>query len=94
MARAINGVPNVTWKIGRNPKPVLKPVKTLGALAAIVFTALVIGASVPTCAIAQGSGCSDSCKAAYGACYKSTANRSACEAQLQRCLQGCLAAKR
>ena len=68
--------------------------KTFGALTAIVLTALVIGTAAPSCAIAQGSGCSDSCKAAYGACYKSTNNRAACEGQLQRCLQGCLAHKR
>jgi hypothetical protein len=56
----------------------------------VALTTLGIGASVPTCSVyAQGAGCADGCRAAYGSCYKSTANRGACEAQLQRCLQGC-----
>jgi hypothetical protein len=48
------------------------------------------GSSVPCSA--QGS-CSEGCRSAFAACYRSTSNRSACEGQLQRCLQGCLASK-
>ncbi len=60
-----------------------------------VLLALMLSASGPTCGVqAQGSGCSDNCKAAFGACYKSTANRAYCEMQLQRCLDGCLSSKR
>jgi hypothetical protein len=60
------------------------------ATAAAVLLLLVGGSSLPCSA--QGS-CSDGCRAAFGACYKSTSNRAACEGQLQRCLQGCLASK-
>lgn len=57
--------------------------------------ALLLSASGPSCGVyAQGAGCTDSCKAAFGACYKSTANRGACEMHLQRCLEGCLMSKR
>jgi hypothetical protein len=72
--------------------------KLLSKVLAVVGGVLVGGivtAAVPTCtAFAQGSGCSQSCKAAYGDCYKSTQNRSACQTQLQRCLEGCIASKR
>ena len=64
------------------------------ALVALLAT-LCLAASEPSCQVlAQGSECSDSCKAAYGDCYKGSHNRNACEAQLQRCLQGCIAGKR
>jgi hypothetical protein len=64
-------------------------------LVGIAASTLAMGASVPVCPVAaQGAGCSEGCKAAFGACYKSTANRAACEAQLQRCLQGCISARR
>jgi hypothetical protein len=60
-----------------------------------VLLALLLSASGPPCVVqAQGSGCSEACKAAFGACYKSTANRNYCEMQLQRCLEGCLSSKR
>ncbi len=63
-------------------------------LSAMALGAL-LSASGPTCGVlAQGTGCSDQCRAAFGACYKATANRAACEMQLQRCLDGCHAAKR
>jgi hypothetical protein len=56
---------------------------------------LLLSASGPTCGLqAQGTGCSDQCRAAFGACYKATSNRAACEMQLQRCLDGCHMAKR
>lgn len=64
-------------------------------LAAIAVSTLAMASSVPLCPVAaQGASCSEGCKAAFGACYKSTANRAACEAQLQRCLQGCISARR
>ena len=43
---------------------------------------------------AQGAGCSDQCRAVFGACYKATANRAACEQQMQRCLERCIQTKR
>ena len=65
--------------------------KAAGAL----LLAVLLSASGPSCGVyAQGSSCSDGCKAAFGACYKSTANRAACEMQLQRCLESCLMSKR
>jgi hypothetical protein len=65
------------------------------AVLGVVLVGGVVTASVPTCTVfAQGSACSQSCKAAYGDCYKSTQNRSACQSQLQRCLEGCMAGKR
>ena len=65
--------------------------KAAGALA----LALCLQASAPGCAVlAQGAGCSEACKAAFGSCYKSTANRAACEAQMLRCLEGCILSKR
>jgi hypothetical protein len=51
-----------------------------------------IAAAVAVCsspAVAQNA-CSSGCRAAYGACYKSTHDRSRCQAQLQRCLEGCI----
>ncbi len=45
--------------------------------------------------LAQRAGsCRSSCWEAYGACYKSTSNRQRCQAQLQRCLDGCIRSKR
>lgn len=66
--------------------------RTVALVAIALMAAFLSQASIPSCAIAQ-SGCSEQCKAAYGSCYKATANRAACEAQLQRCLQGCIAGK-
>ena len=66
-------------------------VQTFGRTAGALLLAAVLSASGPSCGVmAQGSGCADSCRAAFGACYKSTANRAACEMQLQHCLEGCL----
>lgn len=66
------------------------------AKAAIALVlAVLLSASGPSCGVwAQGSGCPEACKAAFAACYKSTANRAACEMQLQHCLENCLLSKR
>ena len=70
-------------------------VRTLTSWGSALLLAAVLSASGPTCGVlAQGSGCSDACKAAFGACYKSTANRAACEMQLQHCLDNCLMSRR
>ena len=42
--------------------------------------------------MAQAS-CPDQCRASYGQCMKSSANRPACQAQLDACLKSCSAAK-
>lgn len=68
-------------------------IRSLAIIAIALVATAFMSAGVPTCANAQG-GCSEQCKAAFGSCYKATANRAACEAQLQRCLQGCIAGKR
>ena len=66
-------------------------VRRIGIAAAAAVLMLLVGGSTLPCS-AQGS-CSDSCRAAFGACYKNTSNRAACESQLHRCLQGCLGSK-
>jgi hypothetical protein len=65
------------------------------ALVAVLALALLLGGDGrgPCPAGAQG-GCTAECRAAFGECYKATNNRSACEAQMQRCMQGCIASKR
>jgi hypothetical protein len=66
-------------------------------VAAAVLIAVVGGLAVltwtPCSANAEGS-CSTSCKAAYGSCYKKSQDRSKCQAQLQRCLEGCIRSRR
>ncbi len=68
-------------------------IRSVAIVAVALMATLFMSAGAPTCAVAQ-AGCSEQCKAAYGSCYKATANRAACEAQLQRCLQGCIAGKK
>jgi hypothetical protein len=71
------------------------PVTRLHRIVGAVLLGVVLSASGPSCgSVAQGTGCSDNCRAAFGACYKATANRAACEQQLQRCLEHCHMAKR
>jgi hypothetical protein len=61
-----------------------------GLAAALLGLALVAGVGGwPAGAEAQNA-CSSGCRAAYGACYKSTHDRSRCQVQLQRCLEGCI----
>jgi hypothetical protein len=74
---------------------VTAPFARMHRMLGAVLLGVVLSASGPTCgSVAQGTGCSDNCRAAFGACYKATANRAACELQLQRCLDNCHAAKR
>ncbi len=61
-----------------------------GALALLVALG---GLLSPTETRAQGS-CRATCWEGYGACYKSTSNRQRCQAQLQRCLDGCIRSRR
>jgi hypothetical protein len=67
-----------------------------GPMLAILIAAVatMTGAAQPICTAQAQGGCAAECRAAYGSCYKSTANRAACENQMQRCLQGCIASKR
>ena len=61
----------------------------------VIGLGLALTASGPSCGVfAQGGECSEACKAAFGACYKTTANRAACEMKLQRCLEGCIMSKK
>ena len=56
--------------------------------------ALLLSASGPWCQVfAQAAGCTEACKAAFGACYKKTANRPLCEQQMQHCLDACISSK-
>jgi hypothetical protein len=53
------------------------------------------GTPLAPCASALAQNlCSGGCKAAYGNCYKSTHDRTKCQGQLQRCLEGCIRGKR
>ena len=63
---------------------------TLGALL-LAFTLAVLA---PSHTVNAQNACSAGCKAAYGACYKSSQDRARCQAQLQRCLEGCIRSKR
>jgi hypothetical protein len=66
-------------------------IKRIGIAAVAAVLLLLVGGSSVPCS-AQGS-CSEGCRSAFASCYRSTSNRSACEGQLQRCLQGCVASK-
>ena len=65
--------------------------KRIGIAAMVAGLMLLIGGTSVPCN-AQGS-CSEGCRSAFSSCYRATSNRAACEGQLQRCLQGCLASK-
>jgi hypothetical protein len=69
-------------------------IRSLGIAATVAALMLLVGAAAPSCSLSAQAGCAGECRAAYGACYRSTSNRAACEAQMQRCLQGCIASKR
>jgi hypothetical protein len=80
--------------VGRRRSPVFR-IASVRVICVVGLATFLVAASEPSCAVmAQGSECSEACKAAYGECYKSSHNRGPCEAQLQRCLQGCIAGKR
>ena len=65
------------------------------AVAGAALLALALGTMLAPAPPAQAqNACSASCRAAYGSCYKSTQDRSRCQAQLQRCLEGCIRSKR
>jgi hypothetical protein len=49
--------------------------------------------AAPSNVHAQAS-CRAACWESYGACYKATNSRQRCQAQLQRCLNGCIRTKR
>lgn len=66
-------------------------IRKIGIATAAAVLMLLVGGSTLPCN-AQGS-CSDGCRASFGACYKNTSNRAACESQMQRCLQGCLSGR-
>jgi hypothetical protein len=64
------------------------------ALSALLL-AVTASALLPLCAVsARSSTCSSSCKAAYGNCYKKSLDRSKCQSQLQRCLEGCIRSRK
>jgi hypothetical protein len=69
--------------------------RTLTVASGALFVALALAGILllPICGL-RASSCSDGCKAAYGSCYKSSQDRAKCQAQLQRCLEGCIRGKR
>ena len=58
--------------------------------AALLALSLLAGFGVWPSRVHAQNACSSGCRAAYGACYKSTHDRSRCQVQLQRCLEGCI----
>jgi hypothetical protein len=62
--------------------------------AAAFAVAMIAATRLPACAEGAVGSCSSGCKAAYGSCYKKSQDRSKCQAQLQRCLEGCIRSKR
>jgi len=67
-------------------KALARPAATVAAAALWLWLGFGDGAPV---AQAQNA-CSSGCRAAYGACYKSTHDRARCQAQLQHCLETCI----
>ena len=65
-------------------------IATAGLFLAVAIAAL----TMPPCLVRAEASCSTGCKAAYGACYKKSQDRSKCQAQWQRCLEGCIHSKR
>ena len=49
---------------------------------------------LPARAAGDDGSCSSTCRATYGNCYKKSQDRPKCQAQLQRCLEGCIRKKR
>ncbi|MBX9591542.1 MAG: hypothetical protein K2X43_19810 [Hyphomonadaceae bacterium] len=68
--------------------------RRLLSLAAAASALAAMGALLTPAAASAQSSCRSTCWEAYGACYKSTNNRQRCQAQLQRCLNGCIRSKR
>ncbi len=63
----------------------------------VVLAALVMllgAATLSEQAAAQNNSCRQACWHTYGACYKATSSRARCQAQLKRCLDGCIRRKR
>jgi hypothetical protein len=50
--------------------------------------------SVPTIQPAQASACTSNCRAAYNQCRIANKGSPACDAQLQACMQACVATRR
>ena len=65
-------------------------IATAGFLLTIALAVL----ALPPCLVRAEASCSTGCKAAYGACYKKSQDRSKCQAQLQRCLEGFIRSRR
>jgi len=66
---------------------------TVASVALFLALALAGLLLLPVCGLRAAS-CADGCRAAYGSCYKSTQDRAKCQAQLQRCLEGCIRSRR
>ncbi|MFM2422080.1 MAG: hypothetical protein RL291_610 [Pseudomonadota bacterium] len=60
------------------------------AAAAVALLLLTGGfGAVGGCSGANAADCASDCKSRYGQCYKSSQNRTQCDAALHRCLMGC-----
>jgi hypothetical protein len=69
--------------------------RSLTVASGALFVALALAGILlmPVCGLRAAS-CADGCRAAYGSCYKSSQDRAKCQAQLQRCLEGCIRSRR
>ena len=69
--------------------------RTITIASAALLFAVTLGVALVQgrAACAEGS-CSSSCRASYGNCYKKSQDRAKCQAQLQRCLDGCIQRRR
>jgi len=64
------------------------------ATAGLALAGVLAALTMPPCVVRAEGSCSSACRAAYGACYKKSQDRSKCQAQWQRCLEGCIHSKR
>lgn len=84
-------MPSHVWR--RGVHAVTRRKRLILAAGALVALLGLGGVMLPAQTSAQGS-CRATCWEGYGACYKSTSNRQRCQAQLQRCLDGCIRSRR
>ena len=69
-------------------------VRQIMVIAALALAAALTGSAVDsTCALAQSSSCRSTCLAQYNQCRISTKGSPSCDAQLQSCLQSCIASQ-
>jgi len=81
-------------ELARSQRVTRRRIMLIFSAAAFFAVAMIPVSKLPACAEGTVGSCSSSCKAAYGSCYKKSQDRSRCQAQLQRCLEGCIRSRR